>query len=171
MVSGFRYASVSAPATQPTGRSAFGGRLLSRWWGIALLVAIVVAVPLMHIVVAACGPATATSSATSASGHHSTPVAPETHSPHPATAPVIMPGTDQSGASMGPGDDCDAHTHGCAFLRGADVDPPPIIMVALIWGFLVLAGTVLRGFPVRTVLGRPPPWAMRSHLELQVIRC
>ncbi|WYY05288.1 hypothetical protein RVF83_04090 [Gordonia rubripertincta] len=71
------------------------------------------------------------------------------------------------------GDDCGDHDHACVFTRAAGIDIPPVVLVLLVWAFLSLSVAGLYR-PARrgiVVLGRPPPWAIRDHLQLQVIRC
>lgn len=67
--------------------------------------------------------------------------------------------------------DCDEHQHPCVFLRN---DEPVVIALAVLvlaWGFPI--PPLLRSIHARLRgrSGRPPPWAMPTHLRLQVIRC
>lgn len=137
-------------------------RTVRRYRGLILPLAL--AVMLMHTVVA--GPAGAERSA----GSHS-------HAGHQTAAASSEPGMTHA-AVMGEapsmsGADCGDHDHGCVFTRAADIDLPTAALVLLVWAFLSLSAAA-RYRPARrgvVVLGRPPPWAIRSHLQLQVIRC
>ncbi|NDK88942.1 hypothetical protein GYA93_05020 [Gordonia desulfuricans] len=125
------------------------------WWarvvGALLLVA---GVALMHTVVA--GPATTMPA----------------HAMHDGQTvpPAMASQTQDPDTQMGDGDHCDLGHH-CTFVRGDDVPLPPVILVVLIW--ILVAPLVLRDLWPAVVqrLGRPPPWAVPTHLELAVIRC
>lgn len=71
---------------------------------------------------------------------------------------------------MSDGDHCELG-HPCVFVMGGGIPLPPVILVLLMWGFA--AAPVLRGQWTAIIgrLGRPPPWAMPTHLTLSVIRC
>lgn len=68
--------------------------------------------------------------------------------------------------------DCGPHQHACVFVRD-DLPPliPLIVVILLVWGFP--EPRLLPAWVVGSVrrLGRPPPWAMPTHLSLSVIRC
>ncbi|MDL9935124.1 hypothetical protein QSJ18_00025 [Gordonia sp. ABSL1-1] len=78
---------------------------------------------------------------------------------------------DHATATMTADDGCAGHLHDCTYLRADDADPPHPALVPLVWGFAPLVPIIRPGFGVLTVLGRPPPWAIPSHLVLRVIRC
>ncbi|MET4166593.1 MULTISPECIES: hypothetical protein [Gordonia] len=68
-------------------------------------------------------------------------------------------------------DDCGEHSHDCVFIRASGVDLPAVVLVLLVWSLAVLPRISDTARRRTTVLGRPPPWAVYSHLQLQVIRC
>ena len=68
-------------------------------------------------------------------------------------------------------DDCGEHSHDCVFIRASGVDLPAVVLVLLVWSLAVLPRIADTARRRTTVLGRPPPWAVYSHLQLQVIRC
>lgn len=154
-------------------------RHLPRAWPV-VLIALVVAIPLMHVVVAVCAdhgrgshavsPTHVDHTAHAQTPNTQTPNTPAPHTPTPGV-PTLTAVVSSADDSMGPGDHCDAHGHPCSFVRADDADPPVVVLVLLVWAFLLAAGLCRRGFPAVHVLGRPPPWAIRTHLELQVIRC
>ena len=69
------------------------------------------------------------------------------------------------------GSDCDMHSHPCVFVRA---DAPLLLFVVLAlfwWGFPTIRRAVGRWCSRIVELGRPPPWAQPTHLDLRVIRC
>ncbi|ATD72490.1 MULTISPECIES: hypothetical protein [Gordonia] len=143
-------------------------RTVRRYRGLILPLAL--AVMLMHTVVAGPAEAESRAGAEGRAGSHS-------HAGHQTAAASSEPGMTHA-AVMGEapsmsGADCGDHDHGCVFTRAADIDLPTAALVLLVWAFLSLSAAA-RYRPARrgvVVLGRPPPWAIRSHLQLQVIRC
>ncbi|MDH3012120.1 hypothetical protein QEN41_14600 [Gordonia alkanivorans] len=132
-------------------------------WFRGLIVPLALAVMLMHTVIA--GPATASSHPDAhfdPAGHHS-----------PSTGSAMTPAAVMGEHPAMSGEDCGDHDHACVFTRAAGIDIPPVVLVLLIWAFLSLSVAGLYR-PARrgiVVLGRPPPWAIRTHLQLQVVRC
>ncbi|MHC3003151.1 hypothetical protein [Gordonia sp. GN26] len=127
-----------------------------------LILPLALAVMLMHTVIA--GPGTAPGHSDAHPGHAGHHAVGDTQ-----MAPAAVMGEPPSMS----GDDCGDHDHACVFTRAAGVDIPPVALVLLVWAFLSLSVAGLCR-PARrgvAVLGRPPPWAIRNHLQLQVIRC
>ncbi|MCK8614881.1 hypothetical protein [Gordonia sp. C13] len=127
-----------------------------------LILPLALAVILMHTVIAGPGTAPGQPGADPGhAGHHAVG--------HAQMAPAAVMGEPPSMS----GDDCGDHDHACVFTRAAGVDIPPVVLVLLVWAFLSLsvAGLYLPARRGASVLGRPPPWAIRNHLQLQVIRC
>ncbi|MEE4022177.1 hypothetical protein V1Y59_03715 [Gordonia sp. PKS22-38] len=127
-----------------------------RRWGTTrtgLLLGIAFAILLMHSVVAL---ADHRDHGETAAAHGPTVVHAAQHEP----APVM----DDAG-------ECDTHTHPCVFLRHDDPVVPAVAVLVLAWGFPL--PPLLRSIHTRRHgrSGRPPPWAMPTHLRLQVIRC
>ncbi|WP_419229827.1 hypothetical protein [Gordonia sp. CPCC 205515] len=74
-------------------------------------------------------------------------------------------------AHLSPAPDCDEHQHACVFIRDGEPVIPLILLVLLSWGFPEVRALRGRFLGWVRVLGRPPPWAIPNHLQLQVIRC
>ncbi|MXP21980.1 hypothetical protein GIY30_11535 [Gordonia sp. HNM0687] len=96
--------------------------------------------------------------------------------PHPAPAHTSMAAIHGAPQSldepvMHDAVDCDTHQHPCVFLRSDDPVVIALAVLVLAWGFPI--PPLLRSIPARLRgrSGRPPPWAMPTHLRLQVIRC
>ncbi|MDS1114168.1 hypothetical protein RD149_10330 [Gordonia westfalica] len=136
-------------------------RTIRRYRG--LILPLVLAVMLMHTVIA--GPA----ATDGGPGSHSPAGHQAAATSHPGMTPAAMIGEAPSMS----GADCGDHDHGCVFIRAADLDLPAAALVLLAWAFLSLSAAALYRRARRrvVVLGRPPPWAIHSHLQLQVIRC
>ncbi|MGW0035244.1 DUF6153 family protein [Gordonia sp. NPDC003376] len=129
------------------------------WWvRVAVILTVALALALMHALVA--GPAMPMHDTQNAHGSHSAP----------GSAPTMTSESKATDTHMGSGDHCDLG-HQCHLVRGDDVPLPPVILVILIW--VLAAPPVLAGTWSGAVrlLGRPPPWAVPTHLELAVIRC
>ena len=110
-----------------------------------------------------------------AAAHEHMPPTPATpthpRSPGDHQGAVMTAATASSGDShMGDGDHCELG-HPCMFVLGGGVPLPPVILVLLVWGFAALPVLVGMCAAVARRLGRPPPWAMPTHLTLSVIRC
>ncbi|MEO9326360.1 hypothetical protein [Gordonia aurantiaca] len=142
----------------------------------ALVFLLALAVMLMHTVIA--GPA-----GTSSDGavhhvpvHDEEPAAPSgtggtpqvSHALSATAAPPVM--TADAPVMTGD-DDCGDHIHGCVFIRVAETDRPAAVLVLLVWVFPSVPLVPRRTHHVVVRLGRPPPWAVHTHLQLQVIRC
>ncbi|GAC70618.1 hypothetical protein [Gordonia soli] len=67
--------------------------------------------------------------------------------------------------------DCGVHQHGCVFARSGAPEIPLIIAILFWWGFPMVRAALGARPAGLFRLGRPPPWAVFSHLRLQVIRC
>ncbi|UCZ87913.1 hypothetical protein [Gordonia sp. WA4-43] len=122
----------------------------------ALVLLLALAVMLMHTVVSGHGGPSGGESGMSHHAEHSALTASST-----MTSAPEMTGTD----------DCGEHSHDCVFIRAAGVDLPAVVLVLLLWSLAALPRIVDTARRRTTILGRPPPWAMYSHLQLQVIRC
>lgn len=95
-------------------------------------------------------------------------------------APHVMPPThtgmqmtasSDNASQMSSGDHCAVLGHHCVSLRAIDFPAvEPAILPILLFAMLLFAMAALVSPGVRT-LGRPPPWAIRDHLCLGVIRC
>ncbi|MYR07146.1 hypothetical protein GTV32_12885 [Gordonia sp. SID5947] len=125
--------------------------------GAGLLLTIAMAIVLMHTVVAHC--ATGGEHSSSAAGH-----------PQPSTVVQSAQHEILDDTSMS-GTDCGLHQHACVFVRAGDPDVIVLAVLVLAWGFPI--PPLLRSVRGRLRLraGRPPPWAVLTHLQLQVIRC
>ncbi|WAC53739.1 hypothetical protein [Gordonia sp. SL306] len=126
--------------------------------GAGLLLTIAMAILIMHTVVAHCA---------TGGGHHEPSAAdhPPSSSVMQAAQQGILDDTTMSGT------DCGLHQHACVFIRAGDPDVIILAVLVLAWGFPI--PPLLRSVRGRLRLraGRPPPWAMPTHLRLQVIRC
>ncbi|MFE0751611.1 hypothetical protein [Gordonia sp. NPDC058843] len=149
-------------------RRSTGRGVVLRRRGLVLVLAL--AVMLMHTVVS--GHAGSPASVASRPGH-SQAGSPggdggmSHHGGHSAlTAATLMSAPEMSAA-----DDCGEHMHDCVFTRAAGVDLPVVVLVLLVWALAVLPRVTDTVRGRTTILGRPPPWAIPSHLQLQVIRC
>ncbi|MFF0709864.1 hypothetical protein [Gordonia sputi] len=98
-----------------------------------------------------------------------------THAELPAAPPM------HAGMQMGPstgadshmssGDHCAVLGHHCLSLRAIDFPTiEPAVVGVLVFAALLLALATV-WMPAVRRLGRPPPWAIRDHLCLNVIRC
>ena len=128
------------------------------------------AVMLMHTVVSghAGTPAGHSQSGHGGSGQSGAPGEMAHHGDHSAlTASATM----TSAPEMTGTDDCGEHSHDCVFTRAAGIDLPAVVLVLLLWSSAALPRIVDTVRARTTILGRPPPWAVYSHLQLQVIRC
>ncbi|MFW0783119.1 hypothetical protein AAFP35_01240 [Gordonia sp. CPCC 206044] len=67
--------------------------------------------------------------------------------------------------------DCMPAQHACVFIRAGEPDIVILAVLVLAWGFPLPA--LLRSVRATLILrsGRPPPWAIPTHLQLSVIRC
>lgn len=172
-------------------RSTGRGVVRRRRW---LVVLLALAVMLMHTVVSGHAGSSATGAGSEASGANHTSAASQaghaeaqhsraghsqtghsggdggmsSHADHSAlsASPTVASAPEMAGA-----DDCGEHSHDCVFTRAAGVDLPAVVLVLLFWSLAALPRIVDTARRRTTVLGRPPPWAMYSHLQLQVIRC
>ncbi|MGC5256028.1 hypothetical protein ACPXCG_06710 [Gordonia sp. DT218] len=126
--------------------------------GAGLLLTIAMAILIMHTVVAQCA---------SGGGHHEASAADR---PQPSTVMQSAQHEVLDETSMS-GTDCGLHQHACVFIRAADPDVIVLAVLVLAWGFPI--PPLLRSVRGRRRPrpGRPPPWAMPTHLQLQVIRC
>ncbi|OCH81720.1 hypothetical protein [Gordonia sp. UCD-TK1] len=135
----------------------------------ALVLLLALAVMLMHTVVSGHGGPSGGGAGSGASG-------PELHgesgmSHHAEHSALTASSTMTSAPEMTGTDDCGEHSHDCVFIRAAGVDLPAVVLVLLLWSLAALPRIVDTARRRTTILGRPPPWAMYSHLQLQVIRC
>ncbi|AZG46318.1 hypothetical protein [Gordonia insulae] len=123
-----------------------------------LLLGIAFAILLMHSVVAHCV------SDDAALGHY------DSGASH-GYSTTISSAQSLADETMGAAGDCGAHQHACVFVRAGEPDVFVPVLLLLWWGFPVppLLQSVRARLNLRA--GRPPPWAMPSHLQLQVIRC
>ncbi|WP_439030465.1 hypothetical protein [Gordonia terrae] len=143
-----------------------GHRVVVRRRGLVFV--LVLAVMLMHTVVSGHAGAPAAATAGHEMPGHSAGH-PESHGVDDAAmvaSPVMV-----SAPEMTASEDCGDHVHDCVFTRAADVDLPAVVLVLLVWALAVLPRVTDTVRHRTTVLGRPPPWAIPSHLQLQVIRC
>ncbi|MGJ0118290.1 hypothetical protein ACQ7HM_03695 [Williamsia sp. MIQD14] len=84
---------------------------------------------------------------------------------HAAVMTATTDRTERFGASSV---DCAGHDHGCVFLRGEVIALVVILgAVTLLAPPVHLSGVWIRRRPA--MLGRAPPWAVHSHLDLSVI--
>ncbi|AFR50891.1 hypothetical protein [Gordonia sp. KTR9] len=152
-----------------TGRGA-----VRRRRGLVLVLAL--AVMLMHTVVS--GHSGSPASSASAAGHSQAgPSGGDSgmshhagHSAHSGSS-TMSAAPELTGPEMTDTDDCGEHSHDCVFIRAAGVDLPAVVLVLLVWSLAALPRIADIARRRTTVLGRPPPWAIYSHLQLQVIRC
>jgi hypothetical protein len=121
---------------------------------VGLLLAVAASILLMHSVIAV----------GTAGGHHPPSASHGSTTIGPAAHQLDEPTMDDAG-------DCDTHQHPCMFLRNDDPVVIAIAVLVLAWGFPI--PPLLRSIHARLVgrSGRPPPWAMPTHLRMQVIRC
>lgn len=127
-----------------------------------LLIGVAFAVVLMHSVIMHAD----------ADGHHPTMTAMPAGAGAGTAAPAVADASDHAHRQqISSGADCDMHMHPCVFVR-ADLPVLLFVLVALLWwGFPGLRRPATRWSARIVELGRPPPWARYSHLDLQVIRC
>lgn len=93
-----------------------------------------------------------------------------TGAPH-GTATAMSTAAPDRPDTQASGDHCEMMGHACEFIRADNPPPALAVLLVLAWGFV--AAPVLTGRWAAVVRrpGRPPPWAMPTHLELSVIRC
>ncbi|OUC80073.1 hypothetical protein [Gordonia lacunae] len=141
--------------------------------GFVLVLAL--AVMLMHTVVSGHPGAGSAASGPSHAGAGSAASGPEEHdsgmSHHADHSALTASSTMIAAPEMAGTDDCGEHSHDCVFIRASGVDLPAVVLVLLVWSLAVLPRIADTARRRTTVLGRPPPWAVYSHLQLQVIRC
>lgn len=93
------------------------------------------------------------------------------HPMPPAHTGMQMTASTDDAAHMSSGDHCAVLGHHCVSLRAIDFPAiEPAVLPLLVFAILLFAMAALVSPGVRT-LGRPPPWAIRDHLRLGVIRC
>ncbi|MGV9709328.1 hypothetical protein ACWDTI_01500 [Gordonia sp. NPDC003424] len=117
-------------------------------------IVLVLAILAMHSLVAHCGP------------NHEAAVA------HSTSSPILAAAHESSGQThLSATPDCDEPGHGCVFIRAGDPVLPFLVLLLFWWGFPDIGALRSRflGWVVR--LGRPPPWAIPTITQLQVIRC
>jgi len=89
----------------------------------------------------------------------------------PAHAEMQMMQSAGADAGMSSGDHCAVLGHHCLSLRAIDFPTiEPAMVAILVFAALLLAMAAV-WMPAVRQLGRPPPWAIRDHLCLNVIRC
>ncbi|MGW0452367.1 hypothetical protein [Gordonia sputi] len=89
----------------------------------------------------------------------------------PAHAGMQMGPPAGAAADMSSSDHCAVLGHHCKSLRATDFPAvEPVIVWILVFAALLLALATV-WMPAVRRLGRPPPWAIRDHLCLNVIRC
>lgn len=87
------------------------------------------------------------------------------------TPEMTMAGSAGSDSQMSSGDHCAILGHHCLSLRAIDFPSlEPAVVPILVFAALLFA-MVAVWIPTVRPLGRPPPWAIRDHLCLNVIRC
>ncbi|GAC50511.1 hypothetical protein GOACH_25_00470 [Gordonia aichiensis NBRC 108223] len=84
---------------------------------------------------------------------------------------MTMAGSAGADSQMSSGDHCAILGHHCLSLRAIDFPSlEPAVVPILVFAALLFA-MVAVWIPTVRPLGRPPPWAIRGHLCLNVIRC
>ncbi|ROZ99301.1 hypothetical protein [Gordonia sp. OPL2] len=126
--------------------------------GAGLLLGLAMAILVMHSVVAHC-----------ATGHESSGQEMTGSHSQSSMHPVQQALDDRD--TIGGAGDCDPHDHACVFIRAGEPAVVILGILVLAWGFPIppLLRSIRVGRSLRA--GRPPPWAMPTHLQLQVIRC
>ncbi|MDL9946636.1 hypothetical protein QSJ19_13770 [Gordonia sp. ABSL11-1] len=126
--------------------------------GAGLIMALAMAILVMHSVIAHC-----------ATGHEAT--GQEIGGSHGQSTMHSAHQSLDDRDTIGGAGDCDPHDHACVFIRAGEPAVVILGILVLAWGFPI--PPLLRSIRVLRTLraGRPPPWAMPTHLQLQVIRC
>lgn len=136
----------------------FTSRLRRPWSAqlrVGLLLAVAASILLMHSVIAV----------GTAGGHHMSSAS------HDSTTTISSAAHQLDEPTMDDAGDCDTHQHPCMFLRNDDPVVIALAVLVLAWGFPI--PPLLRSIHARLAgrSGRPPPWAIPTHLRLRVIRC
>ncbi|MFT4043950.1 MAG: hypothetical protein QM673_12390 [Gordonia sp. (in: high G+C Gram-positive bacteria)] len=99
-----------------------------------------------------------------------------TASPHPAGMSVTGPhqmSMSQGAAhsSFSDGQHCAVLGHHCLSPQAPDFPSTDLPVIAVLWFISALTVFVVRWIPAIGRFGRAPPWSVRTHLQLSVIRC